>query len=203
MNQTPQNYGEAQAHLKKTLQVEWNRLRSQNPHLAGMELKAETLIYKKRPAGYYKVYLDIMERLLWRGYADKTQQAILSEIKPLHPHQNIMPNIWQKKLTKTQMDAMNTKVKTSGNNTQNIDLAGCRTLADIKGRIRMHLHSAEAVQTFKGKIAINSTTVVIGRDTHLIHNKPTGKYQYPSIRVAVGKKRPWVRVDVLAALLAN
>jgi len=201
MNQTPLSYGDAKAHLKKILKTEWERFRSQNPQFSTSELKVETCIYKKRPPGYSKVYLDIMERLLWRGCADKTQQAILAEIRPLHPTQNIVANIWNKPLKKKQLEAMKTMIGGGDRRTSSVNIAGCRTLAEIKERIRAHIHSAEAVQTFKGTIAIDSTSVIVGKKAYTITHRSTGKYQYPAIRITVGNKRPWVRVDMLTALL--
>jgi hypothetical protein len=200
---------EKQAHIRNVITAEWQKIKNDNPALSNWEIKPDIHCYKKRPPGFHLVINRIMETITTPqsrnplyahipAGADKTQTQILAEIRPSFSNHNIQPNVWNRPLTKQQI----TKLKRLGGNFQQpINLAGCKTLAQAKKRIQAALHASDATSSFKGTITIDNDKVVVGKQVYSIEKRTASGHEYPSIRVNVGGKRSWLRVDLLRSLL--
>ncbi len=210
-----QNLREALAEYRKAGDTKWQEIKAKNPHLSNFEMKSKPYCYQRRPSGFSKVIDRLMDDIAipasknyetgisYPARADMKQADIIERIKPLFPSHKILPNIWNRKLTKKQFARMQTLAWS--NFRKPIDIKGCKTLAEVKRRIQAALHASDATYSFKGTITIDNDTVVIGNETYTIEKRISAGHEYPSIRVNVGggadRKRQWLRVDVLRSIL--
>jgi hypothetical protein len=131
--------------------------------------------------------------------ADRTQTKILTMTRDEFPSHNISANLWNAPLTKKQFTRMQ---QLAWNNFRpGIDLKGCKTLAQCKKRIMAVIHTKDPSFAFKATISADKDKVIVGKKVYHIEDRKSGGYVYPSIRVTLGKKRAWLRLDVLHSLL--
>ena len=152
--------------------------------------------YENKP-GFGVVVPKIVDYMVLLGRAKLTQKAILDEVRKSLPHQVIQNNIWSKKLRRGELTKLQTRI--TGSMAHPISIDGCKTLSDIKKKLKASLTVKDAVFTAKVTIAIDADNVVIGKNVYPIQKRKAGKgkYEYPSIRIGTGDKRQWVRVDLL------
>ena len=83
-----------------------------------------------------------------------------------------------------------------------ISIQGCKSLSDIKKKLKLETQLKEPEQIFNRKITITADSVIIGKKIYPITNRTANKYEYPSIRVTLSNgKRQWLKLDTLRALL--
>jgi hypothetical protein len=211
--QIKQSLKDAQAEVHKATKTAWETIKAKSPHLTGFEIKAKTYCYKKRAQRFHRVIDSIIDVItsppaknhetgeLIPAGVERSQVDILRRIIPSFPNHKILPNIWNKKLTSKQFEKL--QMRAWRNFRKPIEIKGCNTLAAVKQRIYAALHANDAAYRFNGDVTIDEKTVVVGKAVYAIEAKGTGKYKYPSIRVEVGGKRVWLRVDALSKLLPS
>ncbi|MFO0389573.1 MAG: hypothetical protein ACK502_07650 [Alphaproteobacteria bacterium] len=209
--QIKQSLKDAQTEVRLAGEAKWQEIKAHNPHLSGFEVKTKPYSYKKRPAGFNKVIERLMSEISYpsgmnydsgvsyTAGADRTQAAIIERIRPSFSNHKILPNVWNRKLTKKQFEKM--QGMAWRNFRKPIDIKGCKTLAQVKKRIQAAIHANDATFTFKGTIAIDNKAVIVGKDIYAIETRKSTGHEYPSIRVNIGNKRAWLRVDLLRLIL--
>lgn len=191
---------DAERYAENAAKNAWKEYVSQNPELTNNAgIKVGINCFVKRPAGFSKVVPAIAERLMWKGWCERTQLDILKEVKPLFPEQKLLPNIWTKKFTKWERDRVKTLV--TSNASKPISLQGCDTLSELKKRISAANKLAGADQVIKATISITKDAVVVNKKEYPIEKIKSEGYEYNRIRITVGAKRQWLRLDTLLAFL--
>jgi len=209
-NQKKQTLKEFQVHLHDIAKAEWLKVQGENPELSNWTIKLDSHCYRKRPPGFHKVIEEIMKIITTPqsrnpmyahvpAGADRTQAEILRQIRPNFATHNIQPNVWNRILTRKQLERL--KQLAGSNFRKPIDIAGCKTLAQAKKCIQAALHAGDASFSFKGIITIDDDALVIGKETYPIEKRKASGHEYPSIRVNVNGKRQWLRVDTLRSIL--
>jgi hypothetical protein len=173
---------------------------SNNPAASKMGYIHQGHAYEKKQ-GFGSVVPKIVDYMVILGRAKLTQKTILDEVRKNLPNQVIQDNIWSKPLRRKELKKAQERI--TGNMSPPISVDGCKTLSDIKKKVKASLTVKDAVFTAKVTVAINTDTVVIGKNVYPIQKRKAGgrKYEYPSIRIGTGAKRQWVRVDLLRGAL--
>jgi len=183
----------------KLAEKQW---KADNPQYADQySIKSSNIAVPKGKKGYSKVYLKIAEQMLWRDNLGKTQKAILENVQKDFSEFNINASVWQKELPKWMIGQIKPLIES--NSPVALNIRGCKSLSAIKKRLDTELAKNQAVRNIKADIAISKSTIVVGKLTYPVTMKKSGKYNYPSIRVDVGGKRTWLRVDILEAVLCK
>ena len=167
-----------------------------NPEASKLGYIHQGRAYEKKP-GFGSVVPKIVDYMVLLGRAKLTQKTILHEVRKSLPNQVIQDNIWSRPLRRNELNKAQERI--TGNMTRPISVDGCKTLSDIKKKLKASLTVKDAAFTAKVAIAIDVSTVVIGKNVYPIQKRKVGKgkYEYPSIRIGTGNKRQWVRVDLL------
>jgi hypothetical protein len=191
---------ELHAAVTKAARLAEKEFISSNPDAAKLRYVHQGHAYENKP-GFGSVVPKIVDYMVILGRAKLTQKAILDEVRKNLPNQVIQNNIWSMPLKRSVLNKAQERI--TGNMTRPISVDGCKTLSDIKKKLRASLTVKNAVFTAKVTIAIDADNVVIGKNVYPIQKRQAGKgkYEYPSIRIGTGNKRQWVRVDLLREAL--
>ena len=73
-------------------------------------------------------------------------------------------------------------------------------MSDIRKAIDTYYAKRQAVHKIKLEVAFTPNEVIINGTTHKITTVTAGAYEYKSIRLQIGTKRPWLRVSDLKVL---
>ncbi|MEZ5919096.1 MAG: hypothetical protein R3D66_04035 [Alphaproteobacteria bacterium] len=145
---------EIEAKINERVRSLWADMIKEDPELeAKYKIHAMNVCYHKRSAGAWRIVPKIAECLLWKGYAEKTQKAILEKVREELPNQIIHDNIWSRELSRKELGRVEKAIK--GNMVKPIDIKGCRTLSQIKKRLVAANRDESEVYTFKTTIKVD------------------------------------------------
>jgi hypothetical protein len=191
---------EVEQKCNEVVRETFNKLAKENPSLAMFGFIAQNRLYQKRPPGFSKIVPAIADRLSWQGQAHRTQADILADIQAAFPgYPNISANIWARELQSHVLKKIRQQFQSSFYHS--VDLKDCKSLAQIKKAVLAADKTANAKHSFRVTVAIATDALVVNDVTYPIINHTSGRYAYPSVRVTVDGKRPWVQVAHLIALL--
>lgn len=181
---------------------EYERLRKDNPELAGKKLHLLTgnRCLPSAEIPFTDVYLKIVDNLLYKGGLEKTQTAILEDIEERYfkDKGKISRNVWTRPLEPWAIK--NIKVRITGNMDKPADITGCETLSDIRRMLKASQSHGAAILQYSGKITVNKKSVSAGKALYPIMKR---REAY-AIQVSVDDgKYQWIRLDALLALLGN
>lgn len=173
---------------------------AKNPGYEDLAVRPLNISYVRNKQGITKAIIEIADRMVSPGHANKTQGEIVNDVQVLYPDINLHPNIWNKVLRSNLMERVHMRVKDKL--PKPINLKGCNTLSKIRKKIKVSKDAdAGKPYTFKPTIQISGEAVVINDTSYpLVMREVKGK-KYPCIRVPVKGTRCWVRMDAVVATL--
>jgi hypothetical protein len=141
--------------------------------------------YVKKP-GSAKVVPAIMSWLVAKGGADRTQKAILDDVRKELPNQDIQDNVWFKELKGWQLKKLQEKIYMSRKFEEYVEIKGCKTLSDIKKRLKVSTNIIEADYNAKANVSVKGDNLVVGKKTYLISDRKSGIYTYQLVKRGTG-----------------
>lgn len=184
--------------LSRIQMAAFQEVLDRNPEFRKFGLDARVRVFRKRPAGFTQVIPKIVEVLTWTGRSERTQAAVLQEALSKLSGQSVSANIWTRKLSPSSLRRAKEKIRGLA---PHIDIKGCTTLSEIKKAITAQKKASSNDKSAKVCITITSDSVVINNTVLPIFIGKSGEHTYSRVRVNVGNKRQWIRVDALQALL--
>lgn len=185
--------------LLKAQKQELERIHNELPKFKKYKAKPQTIVYKAGQAGASKIVPKLMEHILMKGAGKKTNIEIVREVRPLFPEHNIPDNVMNKPLQRWDVDAI--KELMAAKMKEPVNIKGCKTLSQIRKKIKLDKQIAKRVLSYKPVITVNRKSFVINGKAYPIELHETGKYQYLRIRIDVDGKRTPLRLDALLELL--
>lgn len=190
---------ELKRYLKEAMDTAHTSFEIQNPHLVGLaDFRVSSFVFPKRPKGYSKVIPDIIRLILTPEGIKKTQAAIIEEVSELHPNQHVAKSIWHKTLQHYEITAIN---KVLEEESYPIRLTkGCTKLSHVRNNLKVHFDTISGKpRVFETRISIHKEQVMIGKKSYSV----TYRKEKPYIRINMGKRRHWLRLDVLGKALLD
>lgn len=154
----------------------------------------------KHKINFKATFLAIMDCLLDRGQSLKTQKDILEKVKFTTGIYELTANLWTRPLRRYTFALLNKRISDEG---LKISLVNCKTLSDVRKRVQAYFTSLNGELKLKAEIVIAGNKMVINGRTYNIARTGSGSTEYRRVRVIVGDKRQWIRVDALEALLSK
>lgn len=183
---------------------EHQRLLKSNPELVGKKIHflPDNRCLPSAEIPFTEAYLKILDAMLFTGGSEKTQKEINEEVrKQFFPDKGkISLNIWTKPLEPWAIRNITTRIMS--NMTKPVDITGCKTLGEIRRRLKVSQSDGGAVFQYSGKILVNKKVVEVGKASYPIMKR---RKAY-AIQIPINNddgKRQWIRLDALLALLKN
>ncbi|MDE1152680.1 MAG: hypothetical protein PW788_09100 [Micavibrio sp.] len=190
------------ADINKTVLDRAKYLRESDPSYSEFGIKPSNRGYIKNKNGAgIKVFEAIADILVSDKAGNKTQVEILKQVQQTFPTIFLQPNIWHRELYAHRLKKIQERINC--NLVKPISFNGCKTLSEIKARMRAKQNAQTATQTYTPKIAINKEVVVINDKSFPIERRKASDPKSASIRVNVLGKRQWIRLDALMAFLSS
>ncbi|MBQ0714436.1 MAG: hypothetical protein KBT56_04635 [Paraperlucidibaca sp.] len=168
------------------------------PAAANLKVRPSNLAYKPNPDKYKVVIPGIMDRLLKPDWATKTQIAIADSVTT-DTGVNVNKNVWRSPLPAKALTRFKDRLSVSMIRHLEVNLTGCKTLADIKASMKAAIVAAESDQTVTVKLQLTPTHLVIGRASYPLTIR-NGKNAY---RTRIDGKQRWIDVDALQYLISK
>ena len=73
-------------------------------------------------------------------------------------------------------------------------------MSEIRKTIDTYYAKRQSVHKLKLDITITPNEIIVNDTTYKIINRQSSGYEYKSIRLKIGDKRPWLRVNELKVL---
>ncbi|MDP2152816.1 MAG: hypothetical protein Q8J66_04050 [Methylotenera sp.] len=159
---------------------------------------ATVVTANKNRINYKATYLAIMDCLLDRGQTLKTQKDILERVKFITGIHELTANLWTRTFRSYTFTLLNKRISDEG---LKISLVNCKTLSDVRKRVQAYFTSLNGELKLKAELVIAGSKLVVNGTTYPITLSGSGTSEYKRIRVNVGDKRQWIRLDALEALL--
>ena len=171
---------------------------AKNPVYADLRIKPANIAYVQRKGETTKVIFELAQRMTCPSNRDKTQAKILQDVQSMFPGTQLHNSLWQKQLPPSLLRKIIPKVN---NNLQKpVNLQSCKTLSQIRNKVKASQQIATGKRSFKVEITFTNQSVIIGKESYPLEMRSSNY----CIRVtAKNGKRCWVRVDGLAAALLN
>lgn len=178
------------------------KLRDKNPAYNDLGVILNpTVFIKRKPGnvGITKIYYALTDKIATDRTGIKKQIEILNEVRKELNTPNIPNSIWQRKLSRPVMKKINERLQMNMVKPPNIK--NCKSLSDIKKLVLAGIKSKLAVQKYTPKIEVSRQFLVIDGKTYNVEPKFSKGKQYLGIRLIVGKKRTYLRLDAIVTLL--
>lgn len=189
--------------LSKSKQETFSEFAKEYPiEVLGLKLidNSTVVTANKHKINYKATYLGIMDCLLDRSQSLKTQKDILEKVKFTTGIHELTANLWTRPLRRYTFALLNKRISDEG---LKISLVNCKTLSDVRKRVQAYFTSLNGELKLKAEVVIAGNKLVVNGTTYPITSNGSGTSEYKRIRVSVGEKRQWIRLDALEALLAT
>lgn len=175
-----------------------------NPDCNDLAFKPNNIVAIRRKRGTTKAILEIAKRMMYRDNENRTQAAILRDVQPDFSEIALHNGLWSRELPAYLVR----KIEPIVNDTleKRISLRGCKTLSQIRKKVKVSQQKSAGARSFKPEIIITAEpAIIIGKTHYSVTLRGSGEKQHPYIRVPLlnGKDRCWLRADGLAAALAR
>lgn len=167
-----------------------------HPILREYRVKANRIIYKAKPEGSSKIIPAIMEYMLTDDAIGKTNKALVEHVAEGFPEHNIAANIMNKKLQPWAIKKIEKIAK------DRVDVTGCKTLSEIRKRIKAGQRTGHLEYLYSGKIRISKNGVLVGKQLFSIETNKAKDKEYKVVRVNLEGDRYSIRVEAVVALLS-
>ena len=163
---------------------------------------AVTLIPEGAKIDVKGFYQQVLGAIMWRSDELTTQKAILDNLNGRLVQRKQSPNIWTRNIPSWQIKNFTQFI--AGNRPEwNVSLAGCTTLGDCRRAMLLAKDGLTKQKSFKANVVFTSKQVIVNKTSYPILHTVSKGITTARVRVTVGKKRTWITVDSLLALLSN
>lgn len=184
------------AEVRQAASMRVAELHASDPRFRSFKLKAELHAYKKRPKGWSKHQERIVGGMLSVSqFRNLTNADIVRQVAEWFPGYRPSASIMYQPIFKSSREPIERLLRQYG---LAIQLRPKETLSTLKKAILAGQREDEEEQ-LTGEVTIGEYFVVAGGRQFRIDKSR----KHPAIRVAVGEKRQYVRIDHLRGLLAG
>jgi hypothetical protein len=172
---------------------------AEHPEAAGLGFQFAGRVFVARSVkiNYTQAFTHMLDCFLHNSAGLTTQKAILDSVKKSTGIRELNANIWQLPLKKFMKAKLRDRINQHG---LRVPLANCSNMSDVRKAIITYYAKAQAVQKIKLDVAITPNEVIVNGTSYKISKVTSGAYEYKSIRLKIGDKRPWLRVCDLKVL---
>ena len=164
------------------------------PGASGLSGLAEVRLYPKRPPGFERYVIQVVDNLIAsRDYRSQTNARIVEGIQSRHPNYAVPKGLLDRKIAPYHRKAIRGML---GSNGTPLDLKIYDTLSKIKGALKGKAIAIKATKAVHVRIAFTDAAVVVGDRSYKI---VTDKQGYR--RIKIGGQQ--LRCDVLAELVTR
>ena len=182
------------AEMRAEMKAAEQKLRNENPEYRGLKLKSEVFAYRKRPRGWSGHQERVVSGMLTnKQFLNSTNAAIVEQVADWYPDYQPSTSIMYRPLYASSIAKISRLFREHG---LEIVVRPSDTLSKLKRAIQAGKRD-EMENALQGQITIMANYVIVNSKTFSIHKARKN----PSIRIALGDRRPYVRVDYLTALL--
>lgn len=170
-----------------------------HPEARSLGFKFETRVYIKKntPTNYSLVFTHMLALILDRREDNRTQKALLEDVKKSTNFSDLNANIWKLPLKKYMKRKL---TDTLNAHRLPISLASCTCMSDVRKAIDTFYAKKSTIQKTKASIEFTPNEVIVNSNSYKISTVKSGTKEYQKIRLKVNDKRTWLRVDDLKAL---
>lgn len=168
------------------------------PAAANLKVRPSNLAYKPNPDKYKLVIPGIMDRLLKPDGATKTQVAIANSVTT-DTGVNVNKNVWRSPLPAKTLTRFKDRLSMSMIRHLEVNLTGCKTLADIKASIKTSSDAVTGGKVVTVKLQFTPTHLIIGQASYPLA-KRNGKNAY---KTRIDGKQRWIDIDALQYLIGK
>jgi hypothetical protein len=163
----------------------------------GFRFSGKAYIEKSTPTNYPLVLTRILDCILDKRAGFTSQKAILDSVKKSTNIKELNANIWNLPLKRYMKALLYKRLENHG---ADISLAGCSNMSEIRKTIATYYAKRQSVHKLKLDITITPNEIIVNDTSYKIINRQSRGYEYKSIRLKIGAKRPWLRVNELKVL---
>lgn len=163
----------------------------------GCRFSGKAYIEKNSPISYTLAFTHMLDCILDRRAGFATQKAILDSVKKSTGIRELNANIWKLPLKKFMLGKLRDRIEAHN---LHISLAACSNMSDIRMIIDTHYAKKLAVHKLRLDVTITPNEIIVNDTSYKIINRQSSTYTYKSIRLKIGDKRPWLRVNELKVL---
>lgn len=172
------------------------RIKAEYPEFFKLRVSSEIRAYKKPPKGWSGHQLRIVNSMLENpAFLRLTNAEVLKRVRDWYDGYEPSSSVMYRPLYRSSRPKIEAALQQRG---IELRLNSNATLSKIKKVIQAK-RSPSASSTFNSTIEISEQHVIVDDRSFPIE---TGR-EHPSVRVSVGGRRPYLRVDVLKALLTG
>ena len=172
---------------------------SRHPDAQGFNFEYQGRVTARKyvNVNYKAALLHMLDCILERGNNPTTQAEILSSTKAKLGIHELNANIWKMPLKRYMLGIIKNKFT---DRCLAISLVNCKDMSSVRKAVEAHYIKQASSHHAKLDIAFTSAKVLVNGTSYKISANQAGCKQYELIRVVVGGKRVWLRVDALKVL---
>lgn len=193
---------DAQTAVQKELKTTIDTFKQRHPHYNELAIHSTVRVTKRAAPGSGKVIPALLQRLLWTDGVTMTQTELIQAIQPQFLQYKIPNSIWKREIQPYQWVIINRWIPNASNpDVRTLSTRGCKTLADIRNKIKIIHANQTKNEEFKVAISFTKDTLKIGNQTYSITESQSKGKTYRKARIACDGERHSINIDALIALL--
>lgn len=178
------------------------QLSKSRPEFASFAVKPLNVAYIRGKSKSGKVIQELAKITCEDATGNKTKASLVQAIQPQFPEYSIPANIWSRQLSPALFRKIEDIVQSGL--FYKVSIRGCKTLAEVKDKLKASIKMEAAVKTYKPKVAVSRDSVVVNDVVYPVAQRNPKDKTSLAVRVTVaGKKRQWIRLDALVTLLSS
>lgn len=163
----------------------------------GFKFSGKAYVERNAPINYRLAFMHMLDCIIDRRAGFTTQKAILDSVKKSTGIRELNAGIWNLPLKKFMKAKFRDRLNAHG---LQIPIAACSNMSDVRKAIETYYAKKQAVHKLKLDLTFTPNEIIVNDTSYKISTVTTGAYKYKSIRLHIGDKRPWLRVNELKVL---